>query len=144
MKVEIQYSEFHDIVAKAAKKDLILEYVSENSCSANVSLPTVPFLNRPMSASLTINIDKVEGNALFITLGGFPGIEMVLPMALGAIENQLPEGLSVGFIEKVGGASVILHLDRIEKIRRILEKFTFQSISFSHEAIVITASLINN
>lgn len=138
MKIEIQYNELRDIVAKAAQKDLQLSYVSENTCSANVSLPSIPFLNRPMSATLDVTVVKVEGTALYLTLGGMPGIEMILPMAFGALQSKLPAELSNGFLEKAGGSSLILHLEKIEKFRHILEKITLQSITFTPEAVVLT------
>lgn len=143
MILQLAFNELQEIIQSKTNKDLKFGFVSDNTCSVGTSMP-MPLIGRPIAVTLNLTVERVEGTDVFLNIGGMPGIEMVLGTAMSMLNGNvggLSKGIPAGFVEKVQGSQIVIHLGKNEKLQHLLSKLTLQSIGFSQDSIVANLSL---
>ncbi|MCQ2128630.1 MAG: hypothetical protein MJZ08_04270 [Bacteroidaceae bacterium] len=144
MIIQLTFNELQKIIQQRTNKDLTLGFVNDNTCSVATTMP-MPIINRPISVTLNLTVERIEGTDLYLSIGGMPGIEMVLGPAMtilqsnvGGVANGIPEG----FVEKISGNQLVLHLDKIERLQQILAKLTLESVVFTPDSLAATLAFV--
>ena len=144
MKIELTFTELNEIIKARSGKDLQFGFIDAGTCSVATTMP-MPVINRPMSVKFNLTIEKIEGASAYIRLGGMPGIEMMAGAAISMLQSGgasgLVKGLPEGFVEKGQGGQFILHLDKNERMQKLLASIDLNAITFSPESLAITGGM---
>ena len=148
MKLYITFNELSALAGKHLQKELQLEYKTPDTCAATISMQVVPFINKPVSISLNLTVEKIDGNDLYLAYSGKPGIDMLVSAALSLHKNNMGDmmgsglrnGLGEGFLENPGNNRLILHLDCNEKLQKLLTSLTLNALSFTTDSLLAEVS----
>ena len=135
MRLKIPYNEFEQLLSKYFQQKLInkikLAYVDETTfqVSAVVKIK-LKVMEATVPVKENVSVKKVDGSDVTLThqTGMAIGLkwEQVLELCESAVKDML---------EVQDNHTVLVHLDKIDKLNTILEKVEMQSISFEPDYI---------
>lgn len=137
MIINLSYDELQQYVASNAGQNLSIEYVDSQTCELCIGVK-IPIVNKVIPVSVTIRVDEVKENDLFLSCVGNSTFDMAIDMALPMLQNKI----GVGVIEKGADNQIVIHLDKNEKFLGFLKKVQPTAISFTEEMIQIHGCLV--
>ncbi len=137
MIINLSYDELQQYVASSAGQDLNMKYVDAQTCEVCIGVK-IPIVNKILPVSVTIRVDEVRNNDLFLSCIGNSTFDMAIDMALPMLQNKI----GVGVIEKGADNQIVIHLDKNEKFAGFLKKVQPTAVNFSEEMIHIHGVLL--
>lgn len=137
MIINLSYDELQQYVASSAGQDLNMKYVDAQTCEVCIGVK-IPIVNKILPVSVTIRVDEVRDNDLFLSCIGNSTFDMAIDMALPMLQNKI----GVGVIEKGADNQIVIHLDKNEKFAGFLKKVQPTTVNFSEEMIHIHGVLL--
>ena len=137
MKLSIAFTELQDYVLDHYHKELELSYVDDSTVKVATPVKVFGFSK---SIGINLTIERIEGTDLYLTYDGKMGIELLVTPAISFIKKLVPEKTEM--IQMQPDNTVKVSLGDIERLKKVLDKLTLQSIRFEPEGIVLEASLL--
>ena len=135
MRLQIPYNEFEQLLSKYFQQKLvgqiILAYVDESTIQVSA---VVKIKLKVMVATIpvkeTVSVNKVNGSDVTLTHQTGMAIDLKWERVLELCEDVVKDMLEVQ-----DNNTLLVHLDKIDKLNTVLEKVEMQSISFEPDYI---------
>ena len=141
MRLQIPYNEFEQLLSKYFQQKLInqirLMYVDESTIQVSVVVKIkLKVMEATVPVKETVSVKKVDGSDVTLTHQTRMAFDLKWEQVLELCEDVVKDMLEVQ-----DNQTVLVHLDKIDKLNTILEKEEMQSISFEPEYINLCFAL---
>ena len=130
MRLQIPYNELEQILSKNLQQKQIsqirLAYVDEST----IQVSAVVKMIISKDVDVNVSVKKVDGSDLTLTYQAGIAIELIAKGALKWYEDVVKD-----MLEEQDNNTLLVHLDKINKLNTVLEKIEIQSISFEPDDI---------
>lgn len=132
MTLNCSFEELVTIIKEKTGKQLLLKYVSNDTVRVGYELQVkMPFLGTKSKAiSLDVTLDEIKGSDLNLHYSTQTPVGDVLMSGLTSFIPSIHESDVV----EVSGTSVIVHLDKVDKLKDTISKVTLNRICFDESA----------
>ena len=135
MRLQIPYNEFEQLLSKCFQQKLIsqikLAYVDESTIQVSAVVKIkLKVLKATISVKENVSVIKVDGSDVTLTHQARKAIELKWKQVLELCEDVVKD-----MLEAQDNHTLLVHLDKIDKLNTILEKVEIQSISFEPDYI---------
>ena len=135
MRLQIPYNEFEQLLSKYFQQKLInqirLMYVDESTIQVSVVVKIkLKVMEATVPVKATVSVKKVDGSDVTLTHQTGMAIGLKWEQVLELCEDVVKDMLEVQ-----DNNTLLVHLDKIDKLNTILEKVEMQSISFEPDYI---------
>ena len=128
MQIQISFKELTSYISSHYGKTITIRYVKSNTINISSKVNMVLFSK---DVVFTISIDKVEDDDLYLSYSNGVGVDMLLKGVLKFVKNS-----SYGsIVEERTGNALVVHLGRVNQMRKIFENLSLDNISFSSDRI---------
>ena len=124
MELNVKYQELSEIVRAKTNRELTLSQIDDRSLSVGSSFK-IGWINK--SVSVDVTVERISGNDIHVVLAD--GVSMVLRGVLSHL-SDFP-------CFSVGENGFVVHLDKVEKLRPVLEKVRIDDIRMQPDAICL-------
>ena len=134
MNISMTYDELANLVNKKTGQDVWFEFSSEDTVKIckQVHVSAIKVLNFKKKIKLGVTVLGFEGNDLHMKLSS---------EVLSWFLNKSADGVSMNGVVEITGQSVIVHLDKIEKLNAPLKQINPKSLSFSEKGVTLAAEI---
>lgn len=126
MKLQIAYKELENFVQEKFKQQIGLAYANAHTISVTKKMWMMDFI-------VNVSVDQIAGNDIMLRYQANMGLEMIIKGALMWSKEKI-----AGFVEEQEDNKLLIHLDKIEQLKKALERIEIQSIGFDEENINAT------
>ena len=135
MRLQIPYNEFEQLLSKYFQQKLIsqirLAYVDESTIQVSAVVKIkLKVMEATFPVKENVSVKKVDGNDVTLTLQTEMAIDLKWERVLELCEDVVKDMLEVQ-----DNNTLLVHLDKIDKLNTVLEKVEMQSISFEPDYI---------
>ena len=135
MRLQIPYNEFEQLLSKYFQQQLIrqikLAYVDESTIQVSAVVKIkLKVMKATVPVKATVSVKKVDGSDVTLTHQTGMAIGLKWEQVLELCEDVVKDMLEVQ-----DNNTLLVHLDKIDKLNTILEKVEMQSISFEPDYI---------
>ena len=141
MRLQIPYNEFEQLLSEYFQQQLIrqikLAYVDESTIQVSAVVKIkLKVMKATVPVKATVSVKKVDGSDVTLTHQTGMAFDLKWEQVLELCEDVVKDMLEVQ-----DNHTVLVHLDKIDKLNTILEKVEMQSISFEPEYINLCFAL---
>lgn len=141
MRLQIPYNEFEQLLSKYFQQQLInqikLAYVDESTIQVSAVVKIkLKVMEATVPVKATVSVKKVDGSDVTLTHQTGMAFDLKWEQVLELCEDVVKDMLEVQ-----DNHTVLVHLDKIDKLNTILEKVEMQSIRFEPEYINLCFAL---
>ena len=130
MRLQIPYNELEQYISKNFQQKQVsqigLAYVDENT----IKVSAVVKMIISKEVDVNVSIKEVDGNDVTLTYQAGIAVELIAKGALKWYEDVVKD-----LLEEQDNNTLLVHLDKIDKLKTVLEKVEIQSINFDPEYI---------
>ncbi len=126
MKLQIAYKELENFIQEKFKQQIGLAYANAHTISVTKKMWMMDFI-------VNVSVDQIAGNDIMLRYQANMGLEMIIKGALMWSKEKI-----AGFVEEQEDNKLLIHLDKIEQLKKALERIEIQSIGFDEENINAT------
>ena len=135
MRLQIPYNEFEQLLSKYFQQKLIsqinLAYVDENTIQVSAVVKIkLKVMEATFPVKENVSVKKVDGNDVTLTLQTGMAIDLKWERVLELCEDAVKDMLEVQ-----DNNTLLVHLDKIDKLNTVLEIAEMQSIGFEPDYI---------
>ena len=135
MRLQIPYNEFEQLLSKYFQQQLIrqikLAYVDESTIQVSAVVKIkLKVMKATVPVKATVSVKKVDGSDVTLTHQTGMAFDLKWEQVLELCEDVVKDMLEVQ-----DNHTVLVHVDKIDKLNTILEKVEMQSISFEPDYI---------
>ena len=135
MRLQIPYNEFEQLLSKYFQQKLIsqirLAYVDESTIQVSAVVKIkLKVMEATVPVKATVSVKKVDGSDITLTHQTGMAFDLKWEQVLELCEDVVKDMLEVQ-----DNHTVLVHVDKIDKLNTILEKVEIQSISFQPDYI---------
>jgi hypothetical protein len=127
MKSLLTYTELEDYLYNHFNKIVELKYVSEKCISSKVDVKLLLLLK---SVSIDITVDEIKDAEIHLSYSGGVAIDTIIK-GIGVFNKSKMK--NDAFTIDTSTQKVVIHLWRIEQMRKIIETCEFKDVKFSPE-----------
>lgn len=128
MRAIVDFQELQEIAKPKVKRDLQIKSVDEQTVKLGVVF-NVPLLG-DKTIDLDIKVERIDGTDVLLKYDGGTGLNLI---ANGALELFS----SIPFVSKAPENHLIIHLDKIESLRKTLERLELKSVKFDSTSAIV-------
>lgn len=128
MKASVSYKELQKLVTEQTNQPISFEFVNPKTVKVLYDL-NLGIMKKTIGVDFKI-LDIVGTNLRVQYSAGF-GMDGVVGMALNMVRDKIPAGL----LEEQPDHVLLLHLDKIEKIKPVFERIEVKDINMLAEAL---------
>ena len=128
MKASVTYQELQRLVAERSQQPISFEYVDNKTVKISYEL-NLGFMKKSVGIDLKV-LDIVGTDARVQYSAGF-GMDGLVSMALGMVKDKIPAGL----VEEEPDHVLKLHLDKVDKLKPVLERIDLKDVNMLTEAV---------
>ena len=141
MRLQISYNEFEQLLSKYFQQKLInqirLAYVDESTIQVSAVVKIkLKVMEATVPVKENVSVKKVDGSDVTLTHQTGMAIGLKWEQVLELCEDVVKDMLEVQ-----DNQTVLVHVDKIDKLNTILEKVEMQSISFETDYINLCFAL---
>ena len=141
MRLLIPYNEFEQLLSEYFQQKMIrqikLAYVDESTIQVSAVVKIkLKVMEATVPVKATVSVKKVDGSDITLTHQTGMAFDLKWEQVLELCEDVVKDMLEVQ-----DNHTVLVHLDKIDKLNTILEKVEMQSISFEPEYINLCFAL---
>ena len=130
MKASVSYQELQKLVTEQTQQPISFEFVDKKTIKV---LYEVNLGIMKKKIGIDVNILDIIGTDLRVRYSAGFGMDGLVGMALGMVRNKIPEGL----LEEQPDQVLLLHLDKVDKIKPVFERINVKDINMLDEALEI-------
>lgn len=128
MKASVSYQELQKLVTEQTKQPISFEFVDQKTIKVLYEI-NLGIMKKKIGIDLKV-LDIIGTDLRVKYSTGF-GMEGMVGMVLGMVRDKIPEGL----LEEQPDHVLLLHLDKIDKIRPVFERVDVKDINMLAEAL---------
>lgn len=130
MKATVSYQELQKLVAEQTQQPISFEFVDSKTLKVLYEL-NLGIMKKKIGVDLKV-LDIVGTDLRVRYSGGF-GMDGIVGMALGMVRDKIPAGL----LEEQSDHVLLVHLDRIDKLKPVLERIELKDLNMLANAIEV-------
>lgn len=130
MKASISYQELQKLVAEQTKQPISFEFVDEKTIKV---LYEVNLCLMKRKIGIDLKVLEIVGTDLRVKYSTGFGMDGLVGVALNMVRDKIPEGL----LEEQPDHIMLLHLDKIDKIKPVFERINVKDINMLAEALEV-------
>ena len=130
MKASVSYQELQKLVTEQTQQPISFEFVDKKTIKV---LYEVNLGIMKKKIGIDVNILDIIGTDLRVRYSAGFGMDGLVGMALVMVRNKIPEGL----LEEQPDQVLLLHLDKVDKIKPVFERINVKDINMLDEALEI-------
>lgn len=128
MKASVSYQELQKLVTEQTKQPISFEFVDQKTIKVLYEI-NLGIMKKKIGIDLKV-LDIIGTDLRVKYSTGF-GMDGMVGMVLGMVRDKIPEGL----LEEQPNHVLLLHLDKIDKIRPVFERVDVKDINMLAEAL---------
>lgn len=128
MKASVSYQELQKLVTEQTKQPISFEFVDQKTIKVLYEI-NLGIMKKKIGIDLKV-LDIIGTDLRVKYSTGF-GMDGMVGMVLGMVRDKIPEGL----LEEQPDHVLLLHLDKIDKIRPVFERVDVKDINMLTEAL---------
>ena len=128
MKASVSYQELQKIVTEQTKQPISFEFVDNKTLKVLYEL-NLGLMKKKVGINLKV-LDIVGPDLRVKYSAGF-GMDGVVGMALNMVRDKIPAGL----LEEQPDHVMLVHLDKIDKVKPVLERIDLKDVNMLAEAL---------
>lgn len=128
MKASVSYQELQKLVTEQTKQPISFEFVDQKTIKVLYEI-NLGIMKKKIGIDLKV-LDIIGTDLRVKYSTGF-GMDGMVGMVLGMVRDKIPEGL----LEEQPDHVLLLHLDKIDKIRPVFERVDVKDINMLAEAL---------
>ena len=133
MKASVSYQELQKLVTEQTKQPISFEFVDQKTIKILYEI-NLGIMKRKIGIDLKV-LDIIGTDLRVKYSTGF-GMDGMVGMVLGMVRDKIPEGL----LEEQPDHVLLLHLDKIDKIRPVFERVDVKDINMLAEALELVGN----
>lgn len=130
MKASISYQELQKLVTEQTQQPISFEFVDQKTIKILYEL-NLGIMKKKIGIDVKV-LDLVGTDLRVRYAAGF-GMDGMVGMALGMVRDKIPEGL----LEEQPDHVLLLHLDKIDKIKPVFERIDVKDLHMLAEAVEV-------
>lgn len=130
MKASISYQELQKLVTEQTQQPISFEFVDQKTIKVLYEL-NLGIMKKKIGIDVKV-LDLVGTDLRVQYAAGF-GMDGMVGMALGMVRDKIPEGL----LEEQPDHVLLLHLDKIDKIKPVFERIDVKDLHMLAEAVEV-------
>lgn len=130
MKASVSYQELQRLVTEQTKQPISFDFVDNKTVKVLYEL-NLGLIKKKISVDLKV-LDIVGSDLRVKYSGGF-GMDGLVKMALNMANDKIPTGL----LEEQPDHVLLVHLDKIDKIKPVFERIDVKDINMLAEALEV-------
>lgn len=130
MKASISYQELQKLVTEQTQQPISFEFVDQKTIKVLYEL-NLGIMKKKIGVDVKV-LDLVGTDLRVQYAAGF-GMDGMVGMALGMVRDKIPEGL----LEEQPDHVLLLHLDKIDKIKPVFERIDVKDLHMLAEAVEV-------
>jgi len=134
MKASVSYQELQKLVTEQTKQPISFEFVD------NKTLKVLYELNLGLmkkKIGIDLKVLDVVGTDLRVQYSGGFGMDGLVGMALNMVRDKIPAGL----LDEQPSHVLLVHLDKIDKVKPVLERIDLKDVNMLAEALELVGDL---
>lgn len=128
MKASVSYQELQKLVTEQTKQPISFEFVDQKTIKVLYEI-NLGIMKKKIGIDLKV-LDIIGTDLRVKYSTGF-GMDGMVGMVLGMVRDKIPEGL----LEEQPDYVLLLHLDKIDKIKPVFERVDVKDINMLAEAL---------
>lgn len=130
MKASISYQELQKLVTEQTQQPISFEFVDQKTIKVlyEVNLGIIK-----KKIGIDVKVLELVGTELKVQYSGGFGMDGMVGMALNLVKDKIPAGL----LEELPNRVLLIHLDRIDKIKPVFERINVKDINMLAEALEV-------
>ena len=133
MKAAVSYQELQRLVSEKTHQPIKFDFVDDKTMKVSYGVD-LGFMKKEVGINLKV-LDMAGSDLRVRYSTGF-GMDGLVGVALNLVKNKIPEGL----MEEQPDQVLLVHLDKIDKVKPILERIAVQDINMTEESVVMEGS----
>ena len=130
MKASVSYQELQKLVTEQTKQPISFEFVDQKTIKV---LYEVNLGIMKKKIGIDLHVLEILGTDLKVQYSAGFGMDGLVGMALGMVKDKIPAGL----LEELPDRVLLLHLDKIDKIKPVFERIDVKDINMLAEALEV-------
>lgn len=130
MKASVSYQELQKLVVEQTQKPISFEFVDNKTIKVLYEV-NLGFMKNKVGIDLKV-LDIVGTDLRVKYSAGF-GMDGIVSMALGMVKDKIPAGL----LEEQPEHILLIHLDKIDKIKPVFERIDVKDVNMLAEALEV-------
>lgn len=130
MKASVSYQELQKLVTEQTKQPISFEFVDQKTIKVLYEV-NLGIMKKKIGVDLKV-LDIIGTDLRVKYSTGF-GMDGMVGMALSMVRDKIPEGL----LEEQPDHVLLLHLDKIDKIKPVFERIDVKDINMLAEALEV-------
>lgn len=130
MKASVSYQELQKLVTEQTKQPISFEFVDQKTIKVLYEI-NLGIMKKKIGIDLKV-LDIIGTDLRVKYSTGF-GMDGMVGMVLGMVRDKIPEGL----LEEQPDHVLLLHLDKIDKIKPVFERVDVKDINMLAEALEV-------
>ena len=130
MKASISYQELQKLVTEQTQQPISFEFVDNKTIKVlyEVNLGIIK-----KKIGIDVKVLELVGTELKVQYSAGFGMDGMVGMALNLVKDKIPAGL----LEELPNRVLLIHLDRIDKIKPVFERINVKDINMLGEALEV-------
>ena len=130
MKASVSYQELQKLVTEQTQQPISFEFVDQKTIKV---LYEVNLGIMKKKIGIDVKVLELVGTDLKVRYSSGFGMDGLVGMALGMVKDKIPAGL----LEELPDRVLLLHLDKIDKIKPVFERIDVKDINMLNEALEV-------
>ena len=130
MKASVSYQELQRIITEQTHQPISFEFVDNKTVKVLYEL-NLGFMKKKVGIDLKVL--EVVGTDLHVMYSGGFGMEGLVGMALNMVKDKIP----VGLLEEQPNHELLIHLEKIDKIKPVFEHIDMKDVNMLAEALEV-------
>ena len=130
MKASISYQELQKIVTEQTQQPISFEFVDQKTIKVLYEI-NLGIIKKKIG--IDVQVLELVGTELKVQYSAGFGMDGMVGMALGMVKDKIPAGL----LEERPNRVLLIHLDRIDKIKPVFERINVKDINMLAEALEV-------
>lgn len=135
MNLQVSFSEISEFINREVKAlDFKFSQVDEQTLRVALSKTA---LGHPIHiADVDLSIDRIDGNDIFLTLGGGVAVDTIVKGAVLLLQDKMP-----AWLKQVTETTFLVQLDKIEKAQIALQYLALKDITVLKDSLQVVVSV---
>lgn len=130
MKASISYQELQKLVTEQTQQPISFEFVDQKTIKVLYEI-NLGIMKKKIG--IDVQVLELVGTELKVQYSSGFGMDGLVGMALGMVKDKIPAGL----LEERPNRVLLIHLDRIDKIKPVFERINVKDINMLAEALEV-------
>lgn len=130
MKASISYQELQKLVTEQTQQPISFEFVDNKTIKVLYEI-NLGIIKKKIG--IDVQVLELVGTELKVQYSSGFGMDGLVGMALGMVKDKIPAGL----LEERPNRVLLIHLDRIDKIKPVFERINVKDINMLAEALEV-------